>query len=141
MATTTSINGTDFIVQVDSGSGYVTGATSTSASISMSLETRDTSSKASAGWADALYGQRSWSVDVEGLLTFASGNITELWAIYENRTVVTLKFIQATPITGDAYWSGTALLTSLSADAPMEDSMTYSASFQGSGVLADTTNP
>ena len=141
METTTSINGTDFIVQVDSGSGYVTVATSTSASISMSLETRDTSSKASAGWADALYGQRSWSVDVEGLLTFASGNITELWAIYENRTVVTLKFIQATPITGDAYWSGTALLTSLSADAPMEDSMTYSASFQGSGVLADTTNP
>ena len=141
MATTTSLNGTDFVVQVDSGSGYVTVATSTSASIQMSLETRDTSNKASAGWADALYGQRSWSVDVEGLLTFASGNITELWAIYENRTVVTLKFIQATPITGDVYWSGTALLTSLSADAPMEDSMTYSASFQGSGVLADTTNP
>tara|TARA_Y100001973_G_C5199922_1_gene336837 strand:+ start:2296 stop:2718 length:423 start_codon:yes stop_codon:yes gene_type:complete len=140
MATTTSLNGTDFIVQVDKGAGYVTIATSTSASISMSLETRDTSAKSSAGWAEALYGQRSWTIDVEGLLNFGTGNITELWSIYENRTVCTIKFIQTTPVTGDSYWSGTALLTSLSADAPMEDSMTYSASFQGSGVLADTTN-
>ena len=143
MATTTSLNGTDFIVQVDKGAGYVTIATSTSASISMSLETRDTSAKSSAGWAEALYGQRSWTIDVEGLLTFESsgtGNITELWSVYENRTVCTINFIQATPVSGDQYWCGTALLTSLSADAPMEDSMTYSASYQGSGVLADTTN-
>ena len=140
MATTTSINGTDFVVQYDSGAGYVTVATSTSASLSLSLETRDTSNKASAGWADALYGQRSWSADVEGLLTFATGNIASLWALYQNITSVTLKFVQATPVTGDLVWSGTALLTSLSADAPMEDSMTYSASFKGAGELSSSTH-
>ena len=140
MATTTSVNGTDFILQIDSGAGYLTLGTSTSCSVSMSLETRDTSSKSSAGWAEALYGQRSWSADVEGLLTFDTGNIGSLWALYQNRTSVTLKFVQASPASGDLTWSGTALLTSLSADAPMEDSMTYSASFQGAGELSSSTN-
>ena len=141
MATTTSLSGTDFIVQVDSGAGYVTLGTSTSCSISMSLETRDTTSKSSAGWSESLYGLRSWSVDVESLLTFDAANVMHLFDVYNGRTVCTVKFIQASTVTGDAFYSGTALLTSLSADAPMEDSMTYSASFQGSGILADTTNP
>tara|TARA_R110002020_G_scaffold294252_1_gene510107 strand:+ start:897 stop:1319 length:423 start_codon:yes stop_codon:yes gene_type:complete len=140
MATTTSVNGTDFILQIDSGAGYLTLGTSTSCSVSMSLETRDTSSKSSAGWAESLYGQRSWTMDVESLLTFNVANVMHLFDVYNGRTVCTVKFIQASTVTGDAFYSGTALLTSLSADAPMEDSMTYSASFQGSGALAQTVN-
>ena len=140
MATTTSVNGTDFILQIDSGGGYLTLGTSTSCSVSMSLETRDTSSKSSDGWAESLYGQRSWTMDVEALLTFNVANVMHLFDVYKNRTVCTVKFIQASTVTGDAFYSGTALLTSLSADAPMEDSMTYSASLQGSGVLTQTVN-
>tara|TARA_Y100001963_G_C6665460_1_gene392506 strand:- start:330 stop:752 length:423 start_codon:yes stop_codon:yes gene_type:complete len=140
MATTTSVNGTDFILQIDSGAGYLTLGTSTSCSVSMSLETRDTSSKSSDGWAESLYGQRSWTMDVEALLTFNVANVMHLFDVYKNRTVCTVKFIQASTVTGDAFYSGTALLTSLSADAPMEDSMTYSASLQGSGVLTQTVN-
>lgn len=137
MATAGVINGTMFAV-------YAAGtrvAYATSASISMNHNLRDTSTKDSAGWREQMEGQRDWEVSVEGMLIFtdAGGAIAgltmdELYSTYiATRTVFTIMF--STEVTGDLRWTGQAWMTSLSADAPNEDSSTWSASFSGTGAL------
>jgi len=63
MATTGIINGTDLLV--------FTGGTaithSTSASISFSMETREASTKDSSGYRALLEGQRSFTIECEGM--------------------------------------------------------------------------
>jgi len=142
MATNGVINGTKFGV-------YAAGtkiAYATSASISMNHNLRDTSTKDSGGWRDQLEGQRDWEVSVEGMLLFVDSSggaiagltMNELFTSYiATRTEVTVKF--STEVTGDVEWSGQAFLTSLSADAPNEDSSTWSGSFSGTGALAQAT--
>ena len=138
MATDGVINGTKFAVYA----GTTKIAYASSASISMNHNLRDTSTKDSGGWRDQLEGQRDWEVSVEGMLIFTnldgsaiSGlTMDELYTSYiATRDSFTLKF--STEVSGDYKWTGTAFLTSLSADTPNEDSSTWSASFSGSGVL------
>tara|TARA_R100000781_G_scaffold78040_1_gene48377 strand:- start:1570 stop:2004 length:435 start_codon:yes stop_codon:yes gene_type:complete len=142
MATNGVINGTKFGV-------YAAGtkiAYATSASISMNHNLRDTSTKDSGGWRDQLEGQRDWEVSVEGMMIFVDGSggaiagltMNELYSTYiATRTEFELKF--STEETGDIKWSGNAFMTSLSADTPNEDSSTWSASFSGTGTLAQGT--
>ena len=141
MATTGVINGQLFAV-------YAAGtkiAYATSASISMNHNLRDTSTKDSSGWRDQMEGQRDWEVSCEGMLIFAESGgaiagltMDELYSTYiETRTEFTLKF--STEVTGDLRWTGQAWMTSLSADAPNEDSSTWSASFSGTGALTQET--
>lgn len=137
MATTGVINGTKFGVYA--GSTKIGFATSASLSINHNL--RDTSTKDSGGWRSQLEGQRDFEVSVEGMVIFATASgaiadltVDELYTTYiATRTEFTIKF--STEITGDYKWSGQAFMTSLSMDAPNEDSSTFSASFSGTGAL------
>lgn len=137
MATTGVINGTKFGVYA---AGIKVGF-ATSASLSINHNLRDTSTKDSGGWRSQLEGQRDFEVSVEGMVIFAtaSGAISdltmdELYSTYiATRTEFTIMF--STEISGDYKWSGKAFMTSLSADAPNEDSSSWSASFSGTGAL------
>jgi predicted secreted protein len=137
MATYGIINGTKF--------GLYAGGTkigyATSASISMNHSLRDTSTKDSGGWRDQLEGQRDWEASVEGMVIFDLDGATisdkilpDIFTSYmATRDSFTLLF--STDVDDDYEWTGTAFLTSISADAPNEDSTTWSASFSGTGVL------
>ena len=142
MATSGVLNGT--LINI-----YVAGtkvAFATSASISSNHSLRDTTTKDSGAWRGQAEGLRDWEASVEGMLIFTdSGAISgetadELFIAYiESRTSFTLTF--TTDVAGDMEWSGTAYMTSFSADAPTEDSSTWSASFSGTGALACTAHP
>ena len=123
MATTGIVNGTLFILYVstDAGSSYNAVGSSTSASLSLNMDTRETTNKGSAGWRTLLESTRSWTAD-----------------IITNRTKCKVKF--STELNGDTYWYGDAYLTSMSMDAPLEDSSTISLSFEGTGILTKDTN-
>lgn len=144
MAASTSVmNATDVLVSIstDGGSTYTVIGKATSAGLSVSMDTRDTSNKDSAGWRDLLEGQKSWSLTCDGLVCYnISGKETasELFGYLNSRTALTVKFGSAT--TDEKIYSGTAFLTSLSTDAGVEDNVTFSASFEGSGALAEATN-
>ena len=122
-------------------------AYATSASISSNQSLRDTTTKDSGAWRGQAEGLRDWEASVEGMVIFtddASGSgiagltVDEVFATYmTTRTKFTLKF--STAETGDFEWSGDAYLTSLSMDAPTEDSSTWSASFGGTGELTKAT--
>tara|TARA_R110002153_G_scaffold64943_1_gene174025 strand:- start:105 stop:509 length:405 start_codon:yes stop_codon:yes gene_type:complete len=133
MATTGIINGTDLLVFI--GGTAITH--STSASISFSMETRDASTKDSAGYREILEGQRSYTIECEGMTALDAANgFEELFAAWVARTVLTVKF--GTADATDQFYQGTGYLTSLSMDSGVEDSSTFSASFEMSGTVTTT---
>ena len=113
MAATSIMNSTDVVIQIseDDGTSYDIIGRATSASLSVSMETRDTTNKDSAGWQENLEGLKSWSLSGDGLVTYSiSGDFDtpdDLFTLLSNRTLVKVKFGSATSgeidYTGDAY--------------------------------------
>lgn len=134
MPTTGVINGTLLKVYVN-GTAI---AHTTSAELSLTKNTRDSSSKDSGNWEDALYARGSWEVSGDFLQAEdAAYGFTDLFALIENETTVTLKL--SSEVTGDNYYTGSALLTSLNRSAPDQDNVSGSFSFKGSGALSEAT--
>ena len=128
------LNATDVILKVTAGGSLVPVAHSTSASISMSMDLRDSTTKYSRGWQDNLGGLRSYELSGDSfvdLTTVAdSADVTELWTAWNNREAVLVSF----GISGMLY-EGSALITSISVDAGVEDNATFSISLTGTGAL------
>ena len=151
MATTGIFNGTQLVVLIGTEViGYAT-----SCSLSVAIDTPDASTKQSLGWADEIGGQRSWSLTTDGLATVVPGTVAtyystaELMAASIARTAVTVKFTTidnstvggVTLVNGDVAYSGTAFIESVDLTADMENPVTYSVSFKGTGPLVISTNP
>ena len=127
-------NGTDVGIYV----GATLIALGTSHDFEVTMETRDASSKDSAGWKESCEAQRSWSLSGEFLFSeAASFGFDDLFALYNTRASATVKI--STGTAGDKEYGGDAFLTSLSKSMPNEDSASFSVSFEGTGVLAETT--
>ena len=144
MATDNVINGTLCVLKTGADHASATAfAFSTSASISLSMDTRDISNKGSAGWRELLEAQMSWSASVEGLYALNDSasagvkNYDDLYALLTGRAQTFMEL--SSGITGDKYYSGQVYLTSLEQSAPMEDNMTFSATFEGTGELEEAT--
>ena len=150
MATTSVFNGTSLVVLI----GTEVIAFATSCSLSIAIDAPDASTKQSLGWADEIGGQKSWSLTTDGLATVVPGAVatyistTELSNLAIARTAVTVKFTTVnndtvggvTPVTGDTIYSGSAFIESVDMTADMENPVTYSVSFKGTGVLTIATN-
>ena len=83
----------------------------------------------------------TYSLSGDGLVTYniASGDgYSDLWAYLTGRTKLYIKFGSTT--TDEKYYSGQGFLTSLDQEAAMEDNVSMSFSFEGTGVLAESTN-
>jgi predicted secreted protein len=137
MAASTSVmNSTDVVIIVAS---EIVGKM-TSASLSVSMATRDTSTKESAGWMEVLEGQKSWTLSGEGLVVYNNtGKATpdDIYTLLSNRTAVAVEFGSET--TDEKYYSGSGFFTEFTTDAGVEDNATFSFSFQGTGVLTQGT--
>ena len=137
MAASTSVmNSTDVVIMVAS---EIVGKM-TSASLSVSMATRDTSTKESAGWMEVLEGQKSWTLSGEGLVVYNNtGKATpdDIYTYLSNRTAVAIEFGSET--TDEKYYSGSGFFTEFTTDAGVEDNATFSFSFQGTGVLTQGT--
>ena len=137
MAASTSVmNSTDVVIIVAS---EIVGKM-TSASLSVTMATRDISTKDSAGWMEVLEGQKSWTLSGEGLVVYNNtGKATpdDIYTYLSNRTAVTIEFGSET--TDEKYYTGSGYFTEFSTDAGVEDNATFSFSFQGTGTLTQGT--
>lgn len=136
------INGTSFLIVVDGGAI----AHSTSASISIDMDTVDVSSKDSAGVQELIAGQRSATVDFEALVDFGAQGLTDaggtamkglddLFTVFNNRSAINWQ-LSTGSFDGSPKFTGSGLITSLSMDAPMEDVTTFSGSIAVTGVVS-----
>lgn len=143
MASTSIMNSTDVVIQIseDSGTTYDIIGRATSASLSVSMETRDTTTKDSAGWQENLEGLKSWSLSGDGLVTYSiAGDYDtpdDLFTLLSNRTLVKVKFGSAT--SGEIDYTGDAYLVSYEQEAGVEENVTYSFSFTGTGTLTQAS--
>ena len=148
MPTTGIFNGTNLVVLV----GTEVVAHSTSCSLTVSADLPDATTKSSGGWADQIAGLRSWSLTTDGLTTVEPTGtnyvVGDIFSALNGRGVVTVKFTTVdnstvggvTPVTGDVIYSGSAFIESVDMTADMENPVTYSVSFKGTGPLTIATN-
>ena len=124
----------------------------TSASLSVSMDLRDSTTKSSLGWQDNLGGLKSWEisgdafVDLSGNTNTAS-NDPFLSDSTTNKTVKLTQSLYDTWAAGVAVkvafgnssksWYGQGIITSLSIDAGVEENATYSITIQGTGALSE----
>ena len=138
---TTAINGTD--IRVYDGSTNILVAYAQSGTFNVNHSTRDISNKESAGWAEAMEGQRNWDISLDGAYAWVNvggsaltnGADDALNSYIITRTQLTIRFGNTGGATGDIYYEGKAYLTSFSVSAPTEDTSTYSLSFTGLGGI------
>jgi predicted secreted protein len=138
------LNGTELGVYI----GGTLIAYSTSATLNMNHSTRSTSSKESGGWEDNMEGMRNWDVSCDALYAWldpagsaiSNSTLSDMFTAYiATRASFTLTF-GSTSTTGIGFtkYTGDAWMTSASISAPLEDTATFSVSFQGSGALTQT---
>ena len=128
-------NGTNLGVYVD---GTIIAA-ATDCSLSLNMDTIDITTKDSAGYRELLAGLRSGSMSCNGLIDYQSSNedTVDLVTAWTNRTSLTLKF--SNELTGDQSYTASGFLTSLEQSGGTEDTATYSASFELTGVVTPAT--
>lgn len=130
MSTANVMNGT--LMGVYIGSTLI--AHSTEGSISLSMDTRDISSKDSAGARALLEGMKSGSISVSALYSEDGAyGADELYTAMAARTPLAVKF--STEVSGDHFWSASSYLTSLEVSASTEDNMSFSATFELTGAI------
>ena len=136
------MNATDVLIQFSTdGTTYDEVGRMTSASLSISMETRDTSTKDSAGWRELLEGQKSWSLSGDGLVVYSltgADGFSDLYGYLNGRTNLYVKF--GSVGTGEKVYSGRGFITSLDQEAGVEDNTTFSFSFEGTGALTEAAN-
>ena len=131
------VNGTDLVLYVLDGVTNKAFGHSRSFTLNVEASPIDATSRASAGWSEFIIGQRSFTLDFEGLVDY-SDNIDPAWleTAVENETKFLVKF--TTNLAGSLVYNGYVYISSLTIDGPMEDVVTYSGTLQGTEILADT---
>lgn len=130
------INGTNLTIKV----GGVPLLKATSASLDLSVDLPDATTKDSAGWSEFFAGVRSWTLSSDGLVDYTTASAVEtdeLVAMLIARSAVTVEF--STSTSGDMKLSGSAFISSISQTADMESPAGFSVSFQGTGALTQGT--
>jgi len=123
-------NGTVYIVSI-AGTAM---PDQTEGSISLSMETRDITTKDSSGFRELFGGLRSGSVSVSGLVDDTTNAVTTLMTHFTARSSFAIKFGVDTG-THDDVFSATAFCTSIETSAGTEDNVSYSATFELSGAI------
>lgn len=143
-----ALNGTDFLMfeETEADTYQLIGG-SQSHSFEVTGDILDSPSKDSGTWLNKVYGRNDWTSSMSGLVTFSEDyNFDYLLNKKINQEKVTVVFAlrdesgsNVEPDTTSTYYTGTALIESVSIDAPDSDNTTYSVSFSGDGALAVPT--
>lgn len=140
-ASTNIMNSSDVVIRIGTdGSTFTTIGKMTSASLSVSVETRDTTNKDSGAWNESLVGMKSWTLSGEGLVVYSNtGKATpdDVYTYLNDRTEIYIEFGSETA--DEIYYSGQGFITEFTNDSGFEDNATFSFSVQGNGALTQAT--
>ncbi len=127
MATTGTVKGNLVGVYIQDGSTFDLIACGTNASLNITNDMIETVCKDNDGARSVLPGQQSINITIEGLTAFDNVGRTELFASVQNKTQLTLRY--GSGVTGDPYVQVNAYITSFEETAPLNDSTSFSVSF------------
>lgn len=131
------------LVKLRFGATPVAMARLTGGSIKIGSETRDITSKDTAGWRDVLPGLKTASLSLEGLVDYgaaAGANHALLLTAQLNNTLVDFEY--GTGVAGDPRYKGKAIVTSWDSQTPgTEENCTFSAELQVAGAVTVDAYP
>ena len=137
MGTTGVVNG-HYLRFFDGG---VALAKATECSISWAVEMRETAHKDTAGdgggWKEVAPGQKSATGSTTLLYSEETNSFSTLWTKMANGTAIVVTF--TTGVSGDTIWYGTAYITSMELNAPNNENVTASISFEFTGEMISST--
>ena len=107
-------------------------AHATSASLSVSMDLRDSTTKSSVGWSESLGGLKSWEMSGDAFVDLTSTNAS--MADCFDALIAGAAVAAVFTVDSETY-TGTALITSVSADAGVEENTTFSVSLTGTAAL------
>ncbi len=112
----------------------------TSASITITQDVRDTTSKSSGGWKANKEGLKSWEMSGDGFVEpdSSNGQGTLFTALKDGTEVACVFTVGDGSGDQEIYTGAVGYVTSVSMDAGVEESATYSVTVTGSGALALT---
>lgn len=125
----TKIKGIDFVIKY----GNKTLGGQRGASMSVSSDTIETTTRESNGWKEKDYGYKEWSLGTDGLLVADD----ECYDILEDALLNSVILDVLVDRKGTTY-AGKCLITSFENDAPYDDNLSYSISIEGTGELTKT---
>lgn len=102
------------------------------ASIEMTTETIDISTKTTGDWTAKMAGAKTWTSDCDGIYIASDEGYKAALNAFMNGTEVNVKIADGSSTVG---FQGKAIITSFSFEAPYDDAMTYEMSFEGVGAL------
>lgn len=94
-----------------------------------------TSKDTEGGWKSKIAGMKEWSIDNDGLYVPNDESHRILSQAFENGDPVCLKVVNGKTKTG--MFGGLAVITDYPLEAPHDDAVTYSLTFEGMGKLVD----
>jgi TP901-1 family phage major tail protein len=110
----------------------------TDCTLSFSREMRELAHKDVTGnWNEKSPGAMTGTGSASGLYAESNNAAESLFTKMNAGTALTLTF--TTDVTGDQVWTGTAYLSSLELNAPDNENVTYSVSFEFSGAVVMST--
>lgn len=145
MASTGKMNGDVFLVYtgpdgttygtVDAGDAI---AHSIDATLSVSQELPDATTKDSNKWVEHITGNKSWEISGSGLVALDSSfNAEYLLDSLMNGTTLAVHF--SSNVTGDVSWYGDISVSASSINAPQNSAVGYDFTFVGNGPLTKVT--
>lgn len=135
MATTATINGTDFPLKVHSTSTTAEIVNLVSNSFSLSTDIREVTTKDSGNYKEHMPVRHDATIDFEGLYhsVAAATGFEDLLGWQTAKTMIYWEL--GTGVTGTPKYTGTGYITSLEVDAPDGDNTTFSGSIQNTGDI------
>jgi len=127
------IRGVDVLVTIKQGTEDVIIGGQKDATLSISADTLETTTKDTGDWRTYLSGLKQWSLTCDGLYIESDAAQTALWNAFQSAEEVTVTLSKPTSSSFTA--SGQAVITSIEYGAAMEDALTFNVEFQGTGAL------
>ena len=140
----TLITGTDILVKIGVKDSEEKIYCSTNCVLTLNQATISASCKDSEQWEQAIEGQKSWSVSVEGLYDQAPDegkgfvDLADLIITGPNSSSV---LFGLDTVENDVAWQGDAILESCALTGPDNEFATWTAEFKGNGPLAKILAP
>jgi TP901-1 family phage major tail protein len=137
MATTGLVNGTLIAIYKDVAGTLTKVANATSSDFELTRDTIDATNKDGGVYKEFLVGLAGWTMNAEGIFE-EDGGVTgisakELLDDIIAGTAITV--VMTSKVSGDLKVSGSAIITSFSWNAPVNDVSTFSVALQGTGTL------
>lgn len=127
------VQGKNIILYKTVGATDTAFACSTNCTFNVQVSQKDVTSQSSAWFYEYKIDVATWNVTCEGIVTLAGYSYADMLATQLARTPINIKF-SIDNGTSVVVLAGSAIITSISINAPYKDISTYSISLQGVGA-------